>query len=346
MLVVAVALLVAASVAPLQSDASESLSQLNSSLGAEQTHAQHLSATVGHLSSLISSLTSQITLVEQREAEVRAALDADRARLHAVGLALDRQRARVEMLKRHLARARMILSRQLVSSYENSQPNIINVVLDAHGFTDLLERINFLRRALDDQQALVKATETAKAQAAAAARRLAALKAKDRAIAAAAAVRVRALAGMNSLLHSRQSALQHARAAQQAALDASRARSARLRAQISHIEAQQAAAAEAAAAAAASAAPSSAGLGPSGSGGWAIPYAIVLCESGGQNLPPNSAGASGYYQIMPATWRLSGGTGPAAYLTSKGEQDAIASRIWNGGAGASNWVCAGIVGIH
>ena len=83
-----------------------------------------------------------------------------------------------------------------------------------------------------------------------------------------------------------------------------------------------------------------------GSGGWAIPYAIVLCESGGQNLLPNSAGASGYYQIMPATWRLFGGTGSAAYLASKGEQDAVASRIWSGGTGASNWVCAGIVGIH
>jgi hypothetical protein len=82
------------------------------------------------------------------------------------------------------------------------------------------------------------------------------------------------------------------------------------------------------------------------SGGWAIPYSIVLCESGGQNVPPNSAGASGYYQIMPATWRLFGGSGPAAYLASKSEQDAVASRIWNGGSGASNWVCAGIVGIH
>ena len=61
---------------------------------------------------------------------------------------------------------------------------------------------------------------------------------------------------------------------------------------------------------------------------------------------PNSAGASGYYQILPSTWKLFGGTGPAAYLAGKAEQDAVASRIWNGGAGASNWVCAGIVGIH
>jgi len=72
----------------------------------------------------------------------------------------------------------------------------------------------------------------------------------------------------------------------------------------------------------------------------------VLCESGGQNLPPNSAGASGYYQIIPSTWTASAAPVRAAYLTSKAEQDAVASRIWNGGAGASDWVCAGIVGIH
>ena len=43
---------------------------------------------------------------------------------------------------------------------------------------------------------------------------------------------------------------------------------------------------------------------------------------------------------------LFGGSGPAAYLAPKSEQDAVASRIWAGGSGAHNWVCAGIVGIH
>jgi hypothetical protein len=68
-----------------------------------------------------------------------------------------------------------------------------------------------------------------------------------------------------------------------------------------------------------------------------------MCESGGQNLPPNSAGASGYYQIIPSTWRLYGGSGPAAYLTGKAEQDAVASRIWSS-VGPSAWVCARILG--
>jgi hypothetical protein len=179
---------------------------------------------------------------------------------------------------------------------------------------------------------------------------MAKLEASDRQLAEGAVIRARALAGMQSLLVSKQSALKQAQAIQQSALDSSRQRGNQLQASISKLEAQQRAAAQAAANAQAqqqssgSGASSGPALGPSG--GWAIPYSIVLCESGGQNLPPNSAGASGYYQIIPSTWTGFGGTGPAAYLASKAEQDAVASRIWNGGAGASDWVCAGIVGIH
>jgi membrane-bound lytic murein transglycosylase B len=69
----------------------------------------------------------------------------------------------------------------------------------------------------------------------------------------------------------------------------------------------------------------------------------VQCESGGQNLPPNWAGASGYYQIIPGTWRMYGGSGRHAYQASKSQQDAVATRIWNGGKGASNWDCNAIV---
>ena len=77
-----------------------------------------------------------------------------------------------------------------------------------------------------------------------------------------------------------------------------------------------------------------------------IPEAIVMCESGGQNTLPNSAGASGYYQFIPATWRALGGSTPHAYLASKAEQDRLASRLWAGGAGARNWDCAALVGLR
>ena len=83
------------------------------------------------------------------------------------------------------------------------------------------------------------------------------------------------------------------------------------------------------------------GAGPGGP--WAIPWPIVQCESGGQNLPPNSAGASGYYQMLPSTWKGVGGSTPHAYQASKAEQDRLAAQLWAGGAGARNWVCAGMV---
>jgi septal ring factor EnvC (AmiA/AmiB activator) len=332
------AVAVASAAVPFASSAQQSLSQLHSSLGATQSQIDSLSSSVSTLDGLISRLGAQISLVQSREAEVRAALAVDRVRLARAQSALAREQRVLSVLRARLAHARMILSRQLVSNYERAKPDLVTVLLEARGFSNLLDRLNYLKAAEHQQQTLISVTRAAKAAATAAAHRLARLMATDREITNAAAVQSRALAGMNQLLSSKQTALEHARAAQAAALAAAKARGQELQAAIAKVEAQQAAAQ------AAAQGPSFVALGPSG--GWSIPYAIVLCESGGQNLPPNSADASGYYQIIPSTWRLFGGTGPAAYLAPKSQQDAIASRIWNGGAGASNWVCAGIVGIH
>jgi septal ring factor EnvC (AmiA/AmiB activator) len=322
-----------------------SIGSLSSQLSHERARQQSLSASVGRLSKLIGSLNSQIALVRSREAAVQAELNKDRAELAKLRGQLARERKVVAVLKGRLARARVILSRQLVSAYEGTTPDLISVVLDAHGFSDLLDELDFLGRAERQQQTTIAQTQQAKTMADVAEQQLSKLETAQIKITEEEAVRARALAGMNALLSSKEAALARAREAQRTALAASRARGAQLQTQISRLRAQQAAA-ERAAAATGFGAPSGGGpaLGPSG--GWAIPYAIVLCESGGQDLPPNSAGASGYYQILPSTWKLFGGTGPAAYLASKAEQDAVASRIWNGGAGAGNWVCAGIVGIH
>jgi len=355
----ALALLAATAAVPLTSNADPSLNQLNSQLSQNQAQQQSLSARIGSLSNLIASLDGQISLVTSREDALRVDLDRDRTELAAAQAALQREQRLLAHLRAQLAFARVLLARQLVSSYEADRPDLVSVVLEAHGFKDLLDQLNYLHDAEQQQQAIIQVTKIAKARADAATRRLAGLEQTDRQITAATAVRVRALAGMNGLLHSKQGALQQAKIAQQDALAATKQRGTNLQAQISRIQAQQAAAAQAAAAAAASSgsggssgtggsssgpAPAGPALGPSG--GWAIPYAIVLCESGGQDLPPNGAGASGYYQIIPSTWKEYGGTGPAAWLAPKSEQDAVAARIWDGGRGASAWVCSGIVGIH
>lgn len=321
---------------PRASSAQPSLGTLHQQLQATQAHASHLQSSLSGLSGLISSLSGQIALVRAREAAVSADLARDRLRLSEVTAALAREQKLLLHLRRQLTFARELLARQLVSGYEGGSPGLVDIVMEASGFRDLLERLTFLGDAQRQQQRIITVTRLARTRAEAAEHRLAGLEQADRGLTEAALLRQRALAGMNSLLGAKQGALQRAETIQRAALAAARSRSGAIRSKISQIEAQQAAAQAA----------FHSGPALGASGGWAIPYAIVLCESGGQNLPPNGAGASGYYQILPSTWKLFGGSGPAAYLASKAEQDAVASRIWDGGAGASNWVCAALVGIH
>ncbi len=239
--VAVVGVFAALSALPISSSADPGLGQLNSELGQQQARQQQLASSLKGLSQLISSLSSQIALVESREAMVQAELAQDRLRLAATATALAHERQLVVILRARLARGRMLLSRQLLSNYESGNPDLLTVLLEANGFKQLLEKISFLRDAEKQQQSIITFTRTAKARADAAATRLAALELRDRQITADAAVRAQALAGMNSLLHSKQGALEQAQSVQQAALAASRARAGQLQAQISQVEAQQAA---------------------------------------------------------------------------------------------------------
>ncbi len=343
--VIVAAMLALAALLPLSSAAAPGLGQLNSQLSQQQAQASGLSASVSHLNGLIGSLGSQIAFVRQREAEVQAELAQERLQLARVTASLARERQLLRILIARLGRARRVLASQLVSSYEGDQPDLVSIVLESNGFSDLLDKIQYLKSAEHEQNSLIAVTRAAKQQADSAAQRLAALEQTDRQITMATTTRVNALVGMNSLLSSREVALQDARAAQSAALAAAQARGQALQAQIGRVEAQQAAAERAASSSPTLATPVS--YGSSGAaGGWVIPSSVVACESGGQNLTPNSAGASGYYQIIPSTWQQFGGSGPAAYLAPKSEQDAVAQRIWGGGSGAGNWTCATQLGVH
>src|SRR5581483_3639386 len=214
-----------------------SIGQLNSQLSHEQSRQQGLSASVGQLSQSIGTLGGQISLVQSREAAVRTELERDQAALARVRIQRAHERQLVTVLKARLARARIILARQLVSAYENDRPDLMSVVLEAKGFTDLLENIDFLRRAQQQQTSIITETRQAKARADAAQRRLAKLEASNLEITQAVAARANALAGMNTLLQSKQSALQSARAAQQAALAASQAKGRQLQSAIAKLRA-------------------------------------------------------------------------------------------------------------
>ena len=231
-------------------------------------------------------------------------------------------------LKRRLAEDRDDLAAQLVADYKYTDPDIVSLVVGADNFADLVERVKLVKRLQERNGEIVARVHAARDETDRTADRLADLETEQQETAAAVERRRNALASMRAGLAQRQATLSRVRAARAQALAGTRAGRASAESALNKLIAEREAAARA----------------TSSGGPWAIPWPIVQCESGGQNLPPNSAGASGYYQMLPSTWRGLGGSTPHAYQASKAEQDRLAAKLWAGGAGARNWVCASLVG--
>jgi septal ring factor EnvC (AmiA/AmiB activator) len=307
----------------------QSEGSLRNSIDAGKARERTLASAAARLARLERASAKEVAILEGRLADVQGRLDAAQARLTQTQAALAGERARALKLRRRLAESRALLTELLRQRYMGDRPDLVTVVLDSHGFSDLLERMEFLHRVQENDTEIVRVVRSARFDAKREARVLARLEARRRAIAADVRAQRDAVAGIAAAARQRRQALAQAHAARLAALHATRANRRRAQRTLSRLLAARARAARA--------------TGPGGP--WAIPWAIVQCESGGQNLPPNSAGASGYYQMLPSTWKGLGGSTSAAYQAGKAEQDRLAAKLWNNGAGASNWVCAALVGI-
>ena len=300
----------------------QSATKLQNRLNGSQNNEKRLSASAATFAKLVRDISSDIALLQKRLDAVQADLDTARQQLSTTRTQLRSQRARLARLRGRLAKAKVVLAQRLVSGYENGNPDIIDVLFNAHGFADLLERAEFLKRFQNQDAAIINAVKQAKRESESAAAKLAKLTRKRQQIASAYTKRRNALQSMQSAMDAKRAAYQRARQARLEALSHARANSTRLQHQLTRLLGAESNASNA---------------GPGGP--WAIPWAVVQCESGGQNLPPNWATASGYYQIIIPTWKGFGGPTAQAYQASKAVQDAIASKIWDGGGGANNWDC-------
>ncbi len=242
---------------------------------------------------------------------------------------LNRTREQALALRRRLVRDRTLLAETLRSGYMVSRPDLVAVVLGSTSFANLVERATFLRRAQERNADVVAAVRDARAQSRRQARRLAVLLPRQRRATQAARRDRDAVSQIASALEARRASLARVRDARLAVAGSAAASRRRAERDLRKLESQRRQA-----------------ISQTGPGGpWAIPWPIVQCESGGQNTLPNSAGASGYYQFIPSTWRAMGGSTPHAHQAGKAEQDRLAARLWAGGSGARNWDCAALVGL-
>ena len=307
----------------------QSESSLRDRIERSEAREHALSGAVGRLGELAARAGHEVAIVQGRLAAVEADLASAETRLAATRDRLQTGRRRLARLQERHAVGRDLLAAQLVADYKADPPDIVSIVLGATTFADLIERIAFARRIRDRNAEILARVRDARLRTRHLASVLGKLAAERREATQAIAARRAALASMRDGLAAREATLTRARAARAAALAGTRVGRAQAQRSLSSLIAERRRAAAAAE------------HGPSGP--WAIPWPIVQCESGGQNLPPNSAGASGYYQMLPSTWKGLGGSTPHAYQAPKAEQDQRAATLWAGGAGARNWVCAGLV---
>jgi peptidoglycan hydrolase CwlO-like protein len=220
------------------------------------TSAGDLQGQISSAQSAASSLQSQIQAESARIHQTNQGLAAAQARLDAVQRQLDAREAQLSRVQTQLLAARKhlldlenrlrlaaaSLAANLVARYEGQQPDLVSVVLESHGFSDLLERIRFLDQIGHQDARVVAQTRIARAEVKRQADALAALERRDRAL-------TEQVLGERNQVAAIQAALLHEHIRQVQARNGDAARLASLNDHLHKLEARAAAQARAAAAA-------------------------------------------------------------------------------------------------
>jgi peptidoglycan hydrolase CwlO-like protein len=310
---------------PATHSGAQSVDELNAQIASASSQAESLGAEIDASASQIASARSQAAAAAAREAQLSAVLAQGQERQAQLETRVLETAAQLAKARARLRRALGALSARLVSIYQGDTPDATELLLDSNGFDDLANRAELLGRIEAADAALAARVRQLRKLVAA---QLAQVK-QARSEAIAFNQRISAardqIASVRANAEAQAAQLEQARAEQAAALSSLRSQVGAWEQQVQ--QAQQVSAAQAQQTV-------------SGwFGDWAIPQAIVMCESGGNFGAVNpSSGAGGAYQILPSTWRLYGGSG-SPQDASPHQQSSVASQIW-ADSGPSAWACA------
>ncbi len=220
---------------------SSSAGDLQSQIASGKSAAASLKSQIAADSTQIRQTTHGLADANRRLSVLQRQLSAREAQLRDVQTRLLAARNRLVDLENQLERATRALAANLVAAYEHGQPNLVSVILDAHGFTQLVEQVNFMHRVAEQNAHTVAWTRTTRAAVARQARLLATLERRDQTLTAQILTQRNSVAALQSALLRRQISQLQARGRDATKLHA-------LNARLSSLEAK--AAAEAARAAA------------------------------------------------------------------------------------------------
>jgi peptidoglycan hydrolase CwlO-like protein len=159
---------------------STSAGDLQSEINAGRSAAESLRGQIAQQTASIEQTAGGIASAQNRLSGLQSQLDLRVAELRSVQNALVTARDHLMALENRLRTATRALSANLVTTYEGGQPNLMTVILSAHGFSQLLNEINFLSRIGHQDAGIVQSTRAARAEVQAEAERLAGLETRDR----------------------------------------------------------------------------------------------------------------------------------------------------------------------
>jgi murein DD-endopeptidase MepM/ murein hydrolase activator NlpD len=218
MLFVVVALVPARSHGVMLSSINRKMASTRSKLEHARGREQVLTSDISALSGRISSLGGQIAALQRREIRAQAVLDARQAELAKVQARYEKEHARYVRLRKELAKAQGVLADRLVAIYKSDQPDLLSVVLDSHGFEDLLVRADYLSRIGKRDSEIVGRVKTLKEESQRKKELLEALKKRAEAAVAEIAAKRQELAQTRAGIQSRQADLSAARSQKRGSL--------------------------------------------------------------------------------------------------------------------------------
>ena len=163
---------------------SSSSGDLQSQIAAGKSAASSLGAQIAADSAQIRQTTHGLADANHRLAVLQNTLTRREDQLRTVQGQLLAARNHLVDLENQLERATQALAKNLVATYEQSPPSLVTVILEAHGFNQLLERVNFMHRIAAQNAHVVGWTRAARAAVTRQARLLATLEHRDQALTA------------------------------------------------------------------------------------------------------------------------------------------------------------------
>jgi murein DD-endopeptidase MepM/ murein hydrolase activator NlpD len=126
----------------------QKLNATQEKLSHARAHAGVLTTRISHESAQLDRLTAEVAELRNKEAALAAELAQKQAEL-------DQARARLDYLKQRLREAIEILEDRLIAIYQSNEPDLITVLLQAHGFDDLVARTEYMQTLQDQDSDIV-----------------------------------------------------------------------------------------------------------------------------------------------------------------------------------------------